>query len=93
MAGLWEPGPSGPRFVVITTAANRLVATAHERMPALLAPSCVAEWLARPAPSLLRPAPDDALAARPVSDRVNATSRDDPSLLIEARAREQLSLF
>src|SRR6266508_2303456 len=44
MAGLWEPGPDGPRFVVVTTAANQ-VAPGHDRMPALLTPACVAEWL------------------------------------------------
>jgi putative SOS response-associated peptidase YedK len=92
-AGLCEPGPNGPRFVVITTAANAVVAPAHDRMPALLAPSCVAEWLARPAGELLLPAPDAALVAHPVSDRVNGADRDEPSLLAEVRPRHQLSLF
>jgi putative SOS response-associated peptidase YedK len=93
LAGLWEAGPDGPRFVVVTTPANRLVATAHDRMPAILPPSCVAEWLARPALQLLAPAPDDALVARPVSERVSSTANDDAALLAAVRPREQLSLF
>src|SRR5206468_916363 len=93
LAGLWEQGPAGPRFVVITTAANALVAATHDRMPALLSPACVAEWLARPASELLVPAPMEALAARPVSPRVGSPSADDAGLIDPVRPREQLTLF
>jgi putative SOS response-associated peptidase YedK len=92
MAGLWEPGPDGPRFVVVTTAAHR-VAAGHDRMPALLTPACVAEWLARPALELLVPAAEEALVARPVSPRVGSPAADDPALLDEVRPQGQLSLF
>jgi putative SOS response-associated peptidase YedK len=98
LAGLWEEAPPGEpagraRFVVITTAANALVAAAHDRMPAILPPACIGDWLARPAVELLVPAADGVLVARPVSTRVNATANDDARLIDEVRPRTQLSLF
>jgi putative SOS response-associated peptidase YedK len=93
MAGLWEAGGRMPRFVVVTTAANALVAPAHDRMPALLSPACIAEWLARPAFELLVPAPEAALLARPVSPRVGSVEPDDAALIDAVRPRGQLSLF
>ena len=93
LAGLWEPGPERARFVVLTCAPNELVAAAHDRMPAILPPSCVADWLARPAVELIAPAPEDALVATPVSTRVNSPANDDARLLEAVRPRTQLSLF
>ena len=93
LAGLWEPGPERARFVVLTCAPNELVAAAHDRMPAILPPSCVADWLARPAVELIAPAPEDALVATPVSTRVNSPANDDARLLEPVRPRTQLSLF
>lgn len=99
LAGLWEEGPPGPdgvarpRFVVVTTAPNRLVAPVHDRMPAILPPGCIGQWLARPALDLVAPAPDDALVATPVSPRVSSPAHDDAKLLEPVRPRTQLSLF
>lgn len=99
LAGLWEEGApdadglARPRFVVITTAPNRLVAPVHDRMPAILPPGCLADWLTRPAVEHLAPAPDDALVATPVSPRVNSARNDDARLLDPVRPRTQLSLF
>ncbi|HEY2746583.1 MAG TPA: SOS response-associated peptidase [Polyangia bacterium] len=93
LAGLWEQGPDRARFVIVTTAANALVAEAHDRMPAILPPACIADWLARPALELLVPARLEALQARAVSTRVNSTANDDPRLLEPVRPRTQLSLF
>lgn len=99
LAGLWEEGApdaggaARPRFVVITTAPNARVAPVHDRMPAILAPECVAAWLERPAVDALVPAPDDALVATPVSPRVGSTAADDARLLDPVRPRTQLSLF
>jgi len=93
LAALWEPGPERARFVVLTCAPNELVAAAHDRMPAILPPSCVADWLARPAVELIAPAPEDALVATPVSTRVNSPANDDARLLEAVRPRTQLSLF
>ncbi|HEY1585296.1 MAG TPA: SOS response-associated peptidase [Polyangia bacterium] len=93
LAGLWEPGTERARFVVVTCAPNKLVAEAHDRMPAILAPSCVVDWLARPAVDVIAPAPEDALVATPVSTRVNSPANDDARLLEPVRPRTQLSLF
>ncbi len=100
LAGLWEPGPPAapgaaprPRFVVLTCAPNALVAAAHDRMPAILPPACVADWLTRPAVEVIAPAPEDALVATPVSTRVNSPANDDARLLDPVRPRTQLSLF
>jgi putative SOS response-associated peptidase YedK len=96
-AGVWEPRSDGrPAFTILTTAANARVAPVHDRMPVLLSPSCVAEWLAQPRADLLVPAPEDALVATPVSPRLNAVENDDPGVL-EPPAPEppekQLKLF
>ena len=70
--------PSGGEIdtaCIITTAANRLMARIHDRMPAILEPEAFSAWLdndgvdARTATALLRPAPEAALelvADRPV---------------------------
>jgi putative SOS response-associated peptidase YedK len=92
-AGLWEEGPEAPRFVIVTTAANELVAKVHDRMPVVLAPACVQKWLKRPALELLVPAPDDALVARAVSTRVSSVANDDARLIEAVAPKGQLKLF
>src|SRR4051812_9365532 len=71
-AGLWD----GDHFTVLTTTANGVVSGVHDRMPVILSPDDAEVWLLAPAGKLLRPAPDDALAARPVSTRVNSVRND-----------------
>lgn len=94
IAGLFEHGDAGrPRFVVLTCAPNALVAAAHDRMPAILPPACIADWLARPVIDLIAPAPEELLVATPVSTRVNSPANDDARLLEPVRPRTQLSLF
>jgi putative SOS response-associated peptidase YedK len=93
MAGLWavwkdpETGLWVPSAAVITTAANRLVGTIHDRMPVLLPREAWDDWL-DPAVddqeyllSLLEPAPDDVLDMVAVSTRVNNVRNDGPELL------------
>lgn len=92
-AGLWEEGPERPRFTIVTTAANEAVATVHDRMPLLLTPSCIHEWLRRPALELLSPSNDVALVKRAVSSRMGSPGRDDKSLLDPVKPRGQLKLF
>ncbi|MCU1276715.1 MAG: hypothetical protein JWM53_261 [bacterium] len=98
LAGLWEEGAPvdgriRARFVVLTCAPNALVAEAHDRMPAILPPECIAAWLSRPAVDAIAPAPDGVLVATPVSTRVNSPANDDARLLEPVRPRTQLSLF
>ena len=80
-AGLWEPGRDGPRFTILTTEANATVAPVHDRMPVILPPSCIGEWLAARHAELLVPAAPEVLLATPVSSRVNSVANDDPACL------------
>jgi putative SOS response-associated peptidase YedK len=52
-------------------------------------------WLAAPRVELLRPAPESALIATPVSARVNAVEHDDPACLepSDEPIEPQLKLF
>lgn len=45
-AGLWEPHSDfGPCYTMVTTAASPLMSPIHDRMPALLRPEEMQEWL------------------------------------------------
>jgi len=91
MAGLWETwdAPDGSllrTFTIVTGEPNELVASIHNRMPAILLPEHEALWLdnaAEPAIWLdvLRPYPAERMAAYPVSRRVNYVTNDDPGLV------------
>jgi putative SOS response-associated peptidase YedK len=112
LAGLWDEDAHAPyaraavtagrprrRFVVLTTAPNAVVGRLHDRMPVVLSPARAAAWLAEPSQGLLEPAPDDWLAVRRVSRRVNSVRNDDAGCLAPAEETEaapggrQLSLF
>jgi putative SOS response-associated peptidase YedK len=62
---------------------NEPVATIHDRMPAILAPSDYARWLsAEPDPrDLMRPYPADLVRLWPISMRVNRPENDDEAIL------------
>ena len=45
VAALWEPGPGGPAFAILTTEPNEFLAAAHHRMPALLPAAMWPLWL------------------------------------------------
>ena len=87
-----------PRFTVLTTRPNRLVAAVHDRMPLLVPRDRIDDWLTDEAPrvvDLIAPAPESALIATPVSKRVNSVKNDDPECLlpVERRGEAQGSLF
>ncbi len=91
MAGLWETwdAPDGSllrTFTIVTGEPNELVASIHDRMPAILLPEHEGIWLdnaAEPAIwlDMLRPYPAERMAAYPVSRRVNYVTNDDPGLV------------
>ena len=90
IAGIWEnwknqEGEWVRTFAILTTPANELVSTIHDRMPAILAPAAYDRWLgAEPDPrDLLQPFPSELLAMWPISIRVNSPSNDDEHLLDE----------
>jgi len=67
-------------FSLITTEPNATLQGIHDRMPVIISRDDYAAWLAGD-DDLLRPAPDDALAAHPVSMAVNAAANDSPRLI------------
>lgn len=94
MAGLWEvnrrAGETGQTIyscTVLTTAANQLAATVHDRMPVLLNEAAVELWLdpqfenIAALQDLLRPAPDDWLVKRPVNKQLGNVKNEGPELL------------
>ena len=93
MAGLWavwkdpETGLWVPSAAVVTTSANRLVSSIHDRMPVLLPREAWDDWLDTEVDdrdylqSLLEPAPDDVLEMYPISTKVNNVRNEGPDLL------------
>lgn len=92
LAGLYSiwVGPDGEEVdtaATITVAANPDLAVIHDRMPAILTPETVDDWLnvrevnARAAYPLARPLPLGVVKFHPVSTRVNSAKMDDPGLL------------
>jgi len=90
-AGLWdlwrEPdGTTIRSFAIITTRANALAATIHDRMPVILPPACRPEWLgeieATPdqLKAMLRSYPSEGMALWPVDKRVGNVHNDSPDL-------------
>ncbi|MGB8700184.1 MAG: SOS response-associated peptidase [Thermosynechococcaceae cyanobacterium] len=90
-AGLWESWNDIETCTILTTSANSLLQTVHDRMPVILQPDHYARWLdphihdSRQLAELLKPFPDKAMQAVPVSTRVNSAKVDD-ALCIEPLA-------
>lgn len=94
-AGLWAEWRgevAGERVVVrsttiLTTAANEMMATIHDRMPVILPRSAWAEWLdptmvqAERVQGLLVPAPKGLLVMHPVSTEVSNARNEGPQLV------------
>lgn len=87
-AGLWERWSKGEQPVesctILTTEANRLMSTLHDRMPVIISPENYDLWLdvAVQEPErlqpLLSPYPDAEMIARPVSTLVNSPKNNSP---------------
>lgn len=90
-AGLWERWKHNEQTLesctIVTTEANELIQSLHDRMPAILAPEDYARWLERnerdPAKlqPLLRPFPADEMELYPVNPIVNNVKHDDPKCI------------
>jgi putative SOS response-associated peptidase YedK len=91
-AGLWDEwqAPDRPPLrscAIITTAPNSLIAPIHHRMAAILQPADEARWLAADEQDaqklldLIRPYPDEELAAYTVSQQVNSPIIDAPECI------------
>jgi putative SOS response-associated peptidase YedK len=88
LAGLWEnwkdpdSGEWVRTFTIITTDANELVATIHDRMPVVIGPEDRERWLKGPNPKeLLKPYPAEQMTMWPVSPDLNSPKNDRPDLL------------
>lgn len=104
-AGLYEswrvkPGKWQRTFTIVTTRANSLIKSVHDRMPVILDERKAEDWmnsneaaLERLKP-LLVPAPNEMLAITPASPLVNSVKNDSPELLEGGVTRDrQLRLF
>lgn len=87
-AGLWEEwtdketGEHLQTATVVTTAANEFMHGLHQRMPVILTPENVTDWVASAESSPLDfAAQSPALAAWPVSRKVNSPANDEESLI------------
>ncbi|MCA9177025.1 MAG: SOS response-associated peptidase [Planctomycetales bacterium] len=92
-AGLWESwgkretGNRLDTFTILTTDANDLTSSVHDRMPVILNEADYDMWLdpdfnvVEPLQELLRPYPGDEMKMRRVSTRVNNVRNDDPECL------------
>jgi putative SOS response-associated peptidase YedK len=87
-AGLWDRWESPDKDVIetctiLTTAANSVLASIHDRMPVILPTTEYDRWLdpslqnPDSLAALLVPFPPEDMVAFPVSPRVNAPSTDD----------------
>lgn len=95
LAGLWDvwqPPEGEPvrSFTIITTGPNELVATIHNRMPAILTREAERAWLDESAGPLelmamLRPFDPQQMEAWAVSRRVNTPANDDAGLIAPSR--------
>ena len=78
-AGVWQPwGPPEARVAtcaIVTCAANKALASIHDRMPVLIRPEDFALWLGEAGPGAARlmvPAPDKGLVAAPADEATRA---------------------
>lgn len=85
LAGLWESwsgnGKSIDSCAIVTTTANELMQTIHDRMPVIVHPGDFDQWLGGEpdgAAELLRPFASDEMAAYPVSTIVNNARNEVP---------------
>lgn len=91
-AGVWEQcrshnaAQAAASFAILTTTANTLMSTVHERMPVILKPEDADRWLdpstsPEPLHALLKPYPSDQMRLHPVSTLVNSPRNDSPACI------------
>jgi putative SOS response-associated peptidase YedK len=108
VAGVWDrwkdkaTGHCLETYTLITTDPNELMEPFHNRMPVIVRPADFERWMAPPDPAqlapaqlpidLLRPYPDEEMAAWKVDPAVGNVRNDSPELIAHA-APEQPSLW
>ena len=91
LAGLWEhwqnaEGEIIESCAIITTTANSLMATIHDRMPVILTPENLPAWIdpgtmKEDLLPMLHPCPESILEAYPVSSRVTSPRKNDANCI------------
>ncbi len=92
LAGIWEAwktseSSSLETFTILTTSANPLIASIHDRMPVILRPDSYGLWLNKDVKNpeqlqpLYSPYPADLLTLYPVSTLVNSPMNDDSACI------------
>jgi putative SOS response-associated peptidase YedK len=98
-AGIWDEwqldGSSIKSCAIVTTTANKLLATIHNRMPVILTKENVDDWLRSKAKAselreLLAPYPDSEMQGFPVSQEVNGYQVDDARLVEPIDSRDEV---
>lgn len=93
MAGLWDVWKGGEKPLgtccLITTDANEILATFHDRMPVIIKPEDYSRWLAPETPveelkAMLRPYPAEEMELVQVSRLVNSPKYDVPECVMPA---------
>jgi putative SOS response-associated peptidase YedK len=81
-AGLWDAPAGSPGVVILTTAANPVVAAVHDRMPVVIPPAAYARWLdwGTPVPELLGMTAAVPAEATEVADASDVDRKATPSL-------------
>ena len=93
LAGLWDSwegadGSSIKTCTIITTRANELMESLHDRMPVILHPRDYKKWLDTSPQTpenllpLIKPYPADIMSAYAVSTLVNKPANDSPELVV-----------
>ena len=83
-ARLWETWHDLDTFTIVTTEANATMRAVHDRMPLILSPEQIDEWLDPENPNpeaVLTSVPQDELELVPVSDWVNNARHEGPQCL------------
>jgi putative SOS response-associated peptidase YedK len=102
-AGLWdewrtEEGEPVRTFCIITTDANEMMSSVHDRMPAILDREAEMKWLDESVKNpqdlmnLLHPCPEDQLKMHEVSQRVNSFKEDTADLIEPVQVEPQVQL-
>jgi putative SOS response-associated peptidase YedK len=98
-AGLWDKvincnGDSVYTFTIITTTANDLTYSLHDRMPVILRPEEESVWINEDVhnedilDNVLKPYPSDLMKIEEVSPLVNSWKNDTPDVLIKPKKIE-----
>ena len=103
-AGIWDRWKNGQTTVttcaIVTTRANELLSSVHDRMPVILRPEVYEAWLnpevsSQELKKLLEPFPSDEMKSHPVSSQVNYADTDTEDLIkrVDAEVGTTPSLF